>query len=230
MVRSRREIVTRLAGVASADGPNCSALIVATRTSGSAWLSGPSAPVMRTVWNVPTASSSGTTTMPSISGASRWLRATPGASTSTSTSVPTRSSRRAAVMASWRSRSSASRSSTRAAGHRPVEVGGVGAVLPRVGEEPAPVELGGLDEREQLVVVGLGLARVADDEVRPEGRVGRLRRGSPSMRARNRSPSPQRRMRRTSGADTCWSERSKYGTPVASIASTSRGVSSDGYR
>ena len=31
------------------------------------------------------------------------------------------------------------------------------------------------------------------------------------MRARNRSPSPQRRMRRTSGADTCCSERSKYG-------------------
>ena len=42
-----------------------------------------------------------------------------------------------------------------------VEVGGVGAVLARVGEEPAPVELGVVDEGEQLVVVGLGLARVA---------------------------------------------------------------------
>ena len=139
------------------------------RTSGSAWLSGPSAPVMRTgVERARPRGASGTTTMPSISGASRWLRATPGASTSTSTSVPTRSSRRAAVMASWRSRSSASRSSTSGARHHAVEVGGVGAVLPGVGEEPAPVELGGVDEGEQLVVVGLGLARVADDEVRPE--------------------------------------------------------------
>ncbi len=40
-----------------------------------------------------------------------------------------------------------------------VEVGGVGAVLAAVGEEPAPVELRLLDEVEQLVVVGLGLAR-----------------------------------------------------------------------
>ena len=43
-----------------------------------------------------------------------------------------------------------------------------------------------------------------------------------SMRSRKRSPSPHRRMRRTSGADTCCSERSKYGTPVARMASTSR--------
>ena len=39
------------------------------------------------------------------------------------------------------------------------------------------------------------------------------------MRRRNRSPSPQRRIRRSSGADTCCSDRSKYGTPVAQIAS-----------
>ena len=50
-----------------------------------------------------------------------------------------------------------------------VEVGGVRAVLPAVGEEAAPVELRRLDERQELVVVLLGLARVADDEVGAEG-------------------------------------------------------------
>ena len=56
--------------------------------------------------------------------------------------------------------------------HGAVEAGGVGALLGRVGEEPAPVELGPLDEGQQLVVVGLRLARVADDEVGPEGGLG----------------------------------------------------------
>ena len=53
----------------------------------------------------------------------------------------------------------------------PVEVGRVRAVLPAVGEEPAPVQLGLLDEPQQLVVVLLGLTRVADDEVAAEGGV-----------------------------------------------------------
>ena len=63
-----------------------------------------------------------------------------------------------------------------ALGHQPgrhlaVEVGRVRAVLAAVGEEAAPVELGRLDEAQQLVVVALGLARVADDEVAAEGGV-----------------------------------------------------------
>src|SRR4029453_13946908 len=40
-----------------------------------------------------------------------------------------------------------------------------------------------------------------------------------SMRWRNRSPSPHRRIRRSSGRDTCWSDRSKYGTPRPQMAS-----------
>ena len=42
------------------------------------------------------------------------------------------------------------------------------------------------------------------------------------MRRRKRSPSPHRRMRRSSGLLTCCSERSKYGTPVAQMASIER--------
>ncbi len=53
--------------------------------------------------------------------------------------------------------------------HLLVEVGGVGAVLLGEREEAAPVELGGAHELEQLIVVVLGLTRVADDEVRAEG-------------------------------------------------------------
>ncbi len=84
---------------------------------------------------------------------------------------PISASRRVAVMSSCSSRSSASRSSISARVDGTVEVGGVGAVLAAVGEEPAPVELGLLDEVEELVVVVLGLAGVADDEVAPECRV-----------------------------------------------------------
>jgi hypothetical protein len=53
-----------------------------------------------------------------------------------------------------------------------VEVGGIGAVLAAVGEEAAPVELRLLDEVEELVVVGFGLAGIPDDEVAAERRVG----------------------------------------------------------
>ena len=110
--------------------------------------------------------------MPSISGASRWVRPDAGRSTSTSTSRPIRRSRRAAVMASCSSVSSASRSRTRAAGTWPSRSAANVPSSRRVGEEPAPVELGLLDEAEQLVVVGLGLARVADDEVAAERGLG----------------------------------------------------------
>ena len=75
-------------------------------------------------------------------------------------------------MASCSSVSSPSRSATSLAGDLAVEPGGVGAVLAAVGEEPAPVELGRLDEAEQLVVIVLGLTRIADDEVAAERRVG----------------------------------------------------------
>jgi hypothetical protein len=50
----------------------------------------------------------------------------------------------------------------------PIEIGGVRAVLAREREEATPVELGALDEREQLVVIALGLTRVSDNEVRAE--------------------------------------------------------------
>ena len=75
-------------------------------------------------------------------------------------------------MASWSSVSSASRSAISASSTAPSRPGGVGALLAREGEEAAPVELRLLDEAQQLVVVGLGLARVADDEVRAEGGLG----------------------------------------------------------
>src|SRR5207245_503306 len=52
-----------------------------------------------------------------------------------------------------------------------VRPGRVRAVLPGVREEPGPVELSRLQEPQQLVVVLLGLARVADDERRTEGGV-----------------------------------------------------------
>ena len=90
-------------------------------------------------------------------------------------SVPISSSRRPALIGSASSRSSARRSSTSDRIHRAVQIGGVGAVLERVGEEAAPVELRRLDEAQQLVVVLLGLARVADDEVRAERGVGAQR-------------------------------------------------------
>ena len=46
------------------------------------------------------------------------------------------------------------------------------AVLRRVGEEPTPVELCFLDKGEEFIVIGLGLPRIADDEVGPKRRIG----------------------------------------------------------
>ena len=57
-------------------------------------------------------------------------------------------------------------------GHLAVEPGRIRAVLAAEGEEAAPVELGLLDEAEQLIVVALRLTGVADDEVAAERRVG----------------------------------------------------------
>ena len=56
--------------------------------------------------------------------------------------------------------------------HLAVEAGRVRPVLATEGEEPAPVELGRLDEAQQLVVVALGLAGIPDDEVAAEDGVG----------------------------------------------------------
>ena len=82
------------------------------------------------------------------------------------------SSRRVAVISSCSARSSARRSFIRSTSTAPSSEIGMGSLLGRVGEEPAPVELCCLDEGQELIVVGLGLARVADDEVRSERRVG----------------------------------------------------------
>src|SRR5690606_23209132 len=60
-----------------AGGAGASASVVTGRAS----RSGPRAPTTSTSTNVPTSRSAGTRTIPSISGASRWLRATPGRST-----------------------------------------------------------------------------------------------------------------------------------------------------
>src|SRR3954454_2615728 len=75
-VTSRRVTVTALAGVAIADGPNELSEIVTVRAPQAASTSGPIAAVTVTDANDPTASASGTTTMPSISGASRCVRPT----------------------------------------------------------------------------------------------------------------------------------------------------------
>ena len=91
----------------------------------------------RTSWNVPTVRSSGTSTMPSISGASRWLRATPAlVDEHLDRSYRPRSSRRAAVISSCSSRSSARRSSTAPRVDLAVEAGGVRALLGEYEKKP----------------------------------------------------------------------------------------------
>src|SRR5687768_17888786 len=54
---------------------------------------------------------------------------------------------------------------------RAVETLGVGALLRGIREDAAPFELGLVEEAQQLIVVGFGFARIADDEVRAEGRI-----------------------------------------------------------
>ena len=110
--------------------------------------------------------------MPSISGASRWPRATPGASTRTSSTEPIERVAAAGGDAVLQLAQLGQALVDEAGSDRAVEPGGVGALLGAVGEEPAPVEVGAFHEAQEGVVVALGLARVADDEVRPEGGVG----------------------------------------------------------
>jgi hypothetical protein len=69
-------------------------------------------------------------------------------------------------------------------------------------------------------VVGLGLAGIADDEVAAEGRIG-LAGADVGDAIEEPLPSPHRRIRRSSGLLTCWSDRSKYGTPDAQMTSIS---------
>src|SRR6266536_3056453 len=87
-----------------------------------------------------------------------------------------------------------------ARGHAPVEAERGGAVLRRVREEGDPVEPGLLEEALELAHVRLALAGEAQDEVGAEGRV-RVQRAD--------AAEPPRRMRRSTGPLTCWSERSK---------------------
>ena len=98
-VTSSRMKLTALAGVARAEGPNVLRGAVATGSVAWSVTAAPRVhrvdwhglevraerPVISTCWNVPTGRASGTAMTPSISGASRWVRAAPGASTSTST-------------------------------------------------------------------------------------------------------------------------------------------------
>ena len=175
-VASKRTAVMALAGVTSADGSNFPAIF------GRQLRPPPPAPVRprgrgprrrsprRRATRRP-AAPAGTRMTPSISGASRWLRATPGSSTSTRTRRPTSWRRRRAVMPSCSSEHSARRSAARPG--RPGPAGrGVGALLGGKREESGPVQLGRGQERQQLVVVLLGLARVAHDEGRAQGGVG----------------------------------------------------------
>ena len=167
---SRRPTVTPLAGVASADGPK---LVAMVRPLGSATRSGPIAPEIVTVANAPTASDCGTSMIPSISGASRWLRATPGASTSTSTVEPISASRRArGDVVLQLDRSSPRRSATSSESTCPSRPAAYVPSSRENAKKPHQSSWARLDEREQLVVIALGLARVADDEVRAERGVG----------------------------------------------------------
>ncbi len=79
------------------------------------------------------------------------------------------------------------------------QAGGVGAVLPREGEEAGPVELGRGEELEEQVVVALGLAGVAEDERRAEGggRLGGADVGDAAQEALAVAPAPHARQVRT---------------------------------
>ena len=114
----------------------------------------------------------GTSMMPSISGASRLLRATPASSTSTFIVVADQRVATAGgdVVLQLAQLGQALVHQARLDGT--VEADGVRAFLGAVREEAAPVELGLLDESQQLIVVLLGLARVADDEVAAERSIG----------------------------------------------------------
>ena len=100
-----------------------------------------------------------------------------------------------------------------------VERRGLGAVLVGVAEDADRVEPGRLEEVAERREVVLGLAGEADDEVGADARLGRLRADLVEQRE-EASESPNRRIRRSSGPDACWKERSKYGaTPgVEAIA------------
>ena len=130
---------------------------------------------------------------------------------------PTSARRAAAVIGSWTSVHSRSRSCITCCVDLAVERERGGAGLLGEREEPGPVELRGVEEREQLLVVVVGLAREPDDERRSERRARAPAARIFSIAPRNRSPLPHRFMRRSNGADACCSERSKYGTTVSQL-------------
>ena len=129
--------------------------------------SGPIVAVTVRSWKSPTSRVSGTTTTPSISGASvtptdSWL-------------IHEHSDLRTHEKVTFCCRDVVLKLAqfgqaliSEASVDLTIEFHGGGALLGRVREEPAPVELGGLDERQQRVMIGLGLPGIPDDEVRSE--------------------------------------------------------------
>ena len=98
----------------------------------------------------------------------------------------------------------------------PSSVGRGGAVLGEKAKKPAQSSCGRRrGTPSSCVVVGLGLAREADDERRAERGVGLLRADAVD-RGEEPVAAPPPRMRRSSGARACCSDRSKYGTTVGS--------------
>ena len=162
-------IVTPLAGVASADGPNCDGHRHRAPLGAQ---SGPSAPVMRTGASRPRAGRRArdqTVDLRSFTVAAGHPRGIDEHGDLRADQVIPSGGGDVVLQGS---------ELTQAFIHQPprhgsVERVGVGALLGRVGEEPAPVELRGVHEAEQLVVIGFGLPRVPHDEVRPEGSLRR---------------------------------------------------------
>src|SRR5487761_1930979 len=156
----------------------------------------------------PTANDGATITMPSISGHSRTLRPTPGASIRSRWRVPTSASRGRAVIESWSSLTSRSRSraSSRATGLARSLAG-----VPSSGEKvkkPAQSSWAASTNSSRArwsSSVSPGYPRMNEDRKVAVASARRIA----SMRSRNRSASPQRRIARSREREACWSERSK---------------------
>src|SRR6266540_4211170 len=94
----------------------------------------------------------------------------------------------------------------RAGGHAPIEVEGGGAVLGRIREEGDPIQAGRFEERFELADVRLpGNPRMKLERKAASRSSDRIR----SISRRKAAVEPPRRIRRSTGSLTCWSERSK---------------------
>src|SRR5579872_435637 len=195
----------------------------------SAHTSGPAAPVTTPSHSAPTGIERSTCTTPSISGASRCERATPGSSTRTVSRSPTSAARRSAVMVSWSSAHSRSRSRASSSG---TASGRPAAYVPgshdHVKNPPQSSCASATNARSSSwsASVSPGYPTMNDDRSAASGAVARIL----AMRSKKRAPSPHRLIRRTKPRATCCNDRSKYGTPVCTIVSMSRSSSDDGYR